>query len=968
MNRVPTKLRSVLGRFAICTAFVVLGQRGQAQTIPNPSFEANSFSVAPGFISDNTDITGWTADVPTGAGLNPAGSDSTFADNGTIPDGKNVAFLTGGTTLSTTATGLTAGKVYKVTLQANATTSQAPILRVTVDSTDVLAVAIYPVGGIAPYEYVAFEFTATGATTALGLVNDASSDQTLLVDNLTIAESSGRWRVDAWNDDPTSGVDNQFVYTHAYSFGTTSGAVINGVPFTGVGGINPAVADKFSTGHFGNVFNNDANNVTGGSAALAKDFIYSGANVNSGEFESITLKGLTPGTEYVATIYSVGFDGPTPAIRWATFSVGNDRLTANQDQFDNNNGIRFSYRYVADTNGTAVLNIAPINPVNVSIHVYGFSNREAVSRNVKPEITVQPQGTTVAQGLPVDLAVNAGGFPTPTFQWRFKGANITGATTGTFSIAQASSPDAGNYDVIVSNSQGSVTSVVARVVVGLPMTNPSFEVDSFASWPGYIGDNPGNANTPAGPNTPITGWTESDSTRIGINPVSNGESPFADNGTIPNGKQVAFIQAIETTNTLSQTVTGLTAGSQYYFHYYENSRAASPQPVLGVTVGSITIPEHLVPSGNYREVYSDVFTATASSVDITFINHSPGGGDTTALIDNVAIVPVAAGTAPFITRNPMATAGYLGQSATLSGQVMGSLPLSFQWFQNGSPVSGATSATLTLSSLQATNAGDYTLQATNSAGSITTTPVHVTVNQPVPGLFNTGVDDNGVALADGETDPHYKLITNPHVESDAAIVEDSTAFPIVAGPWVANTATSKWIGPSLNTVDGAIGIYTYRTVINLTNRDPKSVVILGQWATDNPGRDILVNGVSTGNAQSPGFSSYTPFAIYGTNTTFLAGTNSIDFIVENVDAIGYTGLRVDIQQSNALPAGSTGSGPTLQIAANGNSLSISWAPAAAGQKLQSAPTVSGAWNEVPNAANPYATTPVGTNMFFRVAQ
>ena len=32
-----------------------------AQTISNPSFEANSFSVAPGYISGNAAMTRWTA-------------------------------------------------------------------------------------------------------------------------------------------------------------------------------------------------------------------------------------------------------------------------------------------------------------------------------------------------------------------------------------------------------------------------------------------------------------------------------------------------------------------------------------------------------------------------------------------------------------------------------------------------------------------------------------------------------------------------------------------------------------------------------------------------------------------------------------------------------------------------------------------------------------------------------------------
>jgi hypothetical protein len=735
-------------------------------------------------------------------------------------------------------------------------------------------------------------------------------------------------------------------------------------------GVNPTVTNKLAITHVASIYNGDANNISGSSATIAKDFIYSGASVASGDYETITVLGLTPGTDYVATVYSCGWDAPTEAWRWATISYGDDRLTINQDHFDNNNGIRFSYRYTAGTNGTAVINIAPINPANVSIHLYAFSNREAVSRNVAPAITSQPASTTVAGGIPLDLTVGANGFPAPAFQWRFNGTNIAGATSATYSIPQTASQSAGTYDVIVSNSVGSVTSVVARVIVGIPMANPSFETDSFTQWPGYSGDNPAHNDLPGGPNMPITDWIQSGPENSGINPISDGESPFADNGTIPNGKQVAFIQTLDGTNTLSQTVTGLAVGSQYYLHYYENSRAATPNAILGVTLGSdVVIPDHSVPSGNYREAFSDVFTATQASEDLTFIKSSPGAIDTTVLIDNVAIVPVAAGTAPFITVNPNATMAAVGQNAMLSGQVIGSLPLSYQWFRNGTAVSGATNSTLSLTNLEVAMAGDYTLQASNSAGSVTTTAGHLTVNQPVPGLFNTGVDDTGAPLADGLIDSHYLLITNPQYEGQQdSVVEDSTVFPISDGTWLRDTDTSKWIGPELNTAADAIGIYTYRTVVDLTGRDPKTVVILGGWATDNTGNDILVNGVSTGNTQSPGFNAYTPFAIYGTNTTFVAGTNTIDFVVENVAAVGYTGLRVEIQQSNVLPAGSNPDGATLAITRNGNALSISWTGTAAGQKLQSATDINGPWSDVPGASNPYSATATGSKMFFRVAQ
>ena len=64
----------------------------RAQSIPNPSFEANSFAFFPGYanVGGNAGITGWT--VTGNAGLNPAGGNP-FADNGATPQGANVAFV-----------------------------------------------------------------------------------------------------------------------------------------------------------------------------------------------------------------------------------------------------------------------------------------------------------------------------------------------------------------------------------------------------------------------------------------------------------------------------------------------------------------------------------------------------------------------------------------------------------------------------------------------------------------------------------------------------------------------------------------------------------------------------------------------------------------------------------------------------------------------------------------------------------
>jgi len=568
--------------------------------------------------------------------------------------------------------------------------------------------------------------------------------------------------------------------------------------------------------------------------------------------------------------------------------------------------LRISCRYKADANGTATLRIAPVNPSNVSIHTYGFCNREAVSRNVKPTINEQPRGSTIAGGLAYTLRSAATGFPNPTYQWRRNGNNIQGATAATYDILSATADDTGTYDVVVSNVMGSVTSNPARLIVGLPMENASFEADLFTVFPGYVSGN-----------GPITGWSSLDN--HGLNPANG--SPFANSGTIPHGVQAAFMQG---DGALSQTVTAFTVGKQYYVHYYENSRSGYNAPAIEVQVGGQTVvPAHNAPAvegvNDYREVFSGVFTASASSAELAFIKSNPNGGDTTAVLDNVAIVEVPAGTIPFAVQRPVSTVVSVGESLTFSVQAIGSTPLTYQWLKNGSPISGATGVTLSLSNIQKTDEADYAVTVSNGAGNTTPAAAHLTVFETIPDLYNTGLNEGHGALADGAVDPHYVLLQNPDTGSADAIVEDSTAFPIVTGPWMANTATSKWIGPRLNTAASAVGLFTYRTTFKIVDRDPTTVIIHGRWATDNSGRDIKVNGVSIGAAQSGSFGVYTSFVIDSANATFVQGVNTIDFVVENEQAVGYTGLRVDILRSNLKVP--TGTAPHITAQPQGKSVS-----------------------------------------------
>ncbi len=82
-----------------------------------------------------------------------------------------------------------------------------------------------------------------------------------------------------------------------------------------------------------------------------------------------------------------------------------------------------------------------------------------------PVITAQPASRSVLAGSGTVLAVGATGAPTPQYQWRKDGQPISGAVSPTYTLGSVSGASAGRYDVIVSNSAGSVLSAGAVVTV-----------------------------------------------------------------------------------------------------------------------------------------------------------------------------------------------------------------------------------------------------------------------------------------------------------------------------------------------------------------------------------------------------------------------------------------------------------------------------------------------------------------------
>jgi hypothetical protein len=82
-----------------------------------------------------------------------------------------------------------------------------------------------------------------------------------------------------------------------------------------------------------------------------------------------------------------------------------------------------------------------------------------------PTISAQPLSQAVLAGNSISLLVAAAGSPTPTYQWTKNGADVTGATAASLSIAAAQTSDAGTYAVRLANRAGTITSSSAVVSV-----------------------------------------------------------------------------------------------------------------------------------------------------------------------------------------------------------------------------------------------------------------------------------------------------------------------------------------------------------------------------------------------------------------------------------------------------------------------------------------------------------------------
>src|SRR5205085_2807669 len=91
----------------------------------------------------------------------------------------------------------------------------------------------------------------------------------------------------------------------------------------------------------------------------------------------------------------------------------------------------------------------------------------------------QPVNLTVTAGQTATFSVAATGTAPLSYQWQKNRANISGATSASYTTpATASSDNGSTFDVVVSNSAGTITSSSATLTVNAAATAPTITTQS----------------------------------------------------------------------------------------------------------------------------------------------------------------------------------------------------------------------------------------------------------------------------------------------------------------------------------------------------------------------------------------------------------------------------------------------------------------------------------------------------------
>lgn len=263
------------------------------------------------------------------------------------------------------------------------------------------------------------------------------------------------------------------------------------------------------------------------------------------------------------------------------------------------------------------------------------------------------------------------------------------------------------------DSSGNTQIAEQHELVALTMTGGTTKFLVLATDGTGRGSNPSNSRYRS-----VLIFDTSSATNIAGSNYDSPSSPLAQNGILANNITAAT----------SVVLVDLNNASQLDKFGLNNSSSDNSDTLAGKWESLALMPalDSTAPDDFFLFVGNDNdFSTSSGFMDGASFNSSPNI-DTMILAYRVTLPGVSY--VPIITTQPASRSVNVGQSATLTAAASGSPTPSYQWSKNGVAVSGATAATLSIATTQATDSGSYTVAITNAAGSVTSSAATLTVS------------------------------------------------------------------------------------------------------------------------------------------------------------------------------------------------------------------------------------------------
>lgn len=389
--------------------------------------------------------------------------------------------------------------------------------------------------------------------------------------------------------------------------------------------------------------------------------------------------------------------------------------------------------------------------------------------SARPVITYTSGSMALQEASYASINISiAPGVPNPMIVWKKDGVTVPNANAATLSFGSFKREAVGIYTAEVTSSgitytsRPIVISVLNDGVAPAILRQPSSVLVNSGQWASFQVQADGEAPLSYqwkkdGTNIPgatSTGYSLSDvvvayagdysvvvSNRVGSVTSEVATLTVSAGGAVPLiGRHPTSQRLTLDVDSLSLSVEMLNSGSSWTYQWYKDGTA-----INGATSSSY-----------YR---STITAAHAGRYKLVITS-----GTTTTTSQEAVISVVERSTAPVFTTQPAAAVGVKGGSVTLTALATGGTP-TYQWRRNGSPIVGATDATLTLTNLQGAQGGSYTVIAANAGGWTTSAIATLSI---APSFTTHPVSQNAVyggsvtfaATADGAPAPTYQWTHN----------------------------------------------------------------------------------------------------------------------------------------------------------------------------------------------------------------